>query len=441
MIICLWKKNYLSGRKFFVLHQWRVQTDVTSQIQSFPQHITHNLLLYEGILKMSTPTIDNADNSHDLDDVARLSSLMDRLTNRVDDLEKEKQCLNDEHEKLKARTVKLETLHKVFLQHVQDQNVTTASVESKFRKLEDGADEVKRLSSFTESEKTRLEDENTQLEIRIYNLEEKLKEKSVKLDDVYEKYVRLERLNTERAQEANRIKELLESKSAVGGGDNICDKQNRTSRNGKKRLEDELKTRTLTLDETLKDESVKLDDKCFRLEEKCVRLMEEKSVSLERSNIELMLEVNKIKESTASQSVVGGARNVISKVGFSAVLTHDVTLGPLQAIEYDKVITNIGNGYDARHGIFTVPINGLYIVSATTCSGPSQGVRTEIVRNGIQLAALYGDDYDIASHTIVVSLEQNDEVWVRHFAEGTSTVHAGGDRYYSSFSGVLVAAF
>ncbi|CAG2248895.1 C1QL [Mytilus edulis] len=133
--------------------------------------------------------------------------------------------------------------------------------------------------------------------------------------------------------------------------------------------------------------------------------------------------------------------NATDQVGFTAVLTHDLTLGPLQTLEYDKVHTNIGNGYDSRHGIFTVPINGLYIVSATTCSGPSQGVRTEIVRNGIQLAALYGDDYDIASHTIVVSLEQNDEVWVRHFAEGTSTVHAGGDRYYSSFSGVLVAAF
>lgn len=64
---------------------------------------------------------------------------MDRLTNRVDNLENEKQRLNDEHDQLKARTVKLETLNKVFLQHVQDQNVTTASIESKFRKLEDGA--------------------------------------------------------------------------------------------------------------------------------------------------------------------------------------------------------------------------------------------------------------------------------------------------------------
>lgn len=80
------------------------------------------------------------------------------------------------------------------------------------------SDEVERLSSFMEREKTRLEDENAQFKKRIYNLEEKLKENSLKLEDVYEKSVRLGRSNTERAQEANRIKELLESGSVVGGG-------------------------------------------------------------------------------------------------------------------------------------------------------------------------------------------------------------------------------
>lgn len=73
----------------------------------------------------------------------------------------------------------------------------------------------------------------------------------------------------------------------------------------KKCFEDELKTRNLIRDDTLKGESVKLDDKCFRLEEKCVRLVEEKYASLERSNIELVLEVDRIKESVASQIVVG----------------------------------------------------------------------------------------------------------------------------------------
>ncbi|CAG2248894.1 unnamed protein product [Mytilus edulis] len=243
---------------------------------------------------MSTPTSDNPDNSHDLDELTRLSSLMDRLTNRVDNLENENQRLseentrlNEEIRELKTTTTKLETLNIVF---VQEQKKAQELIGSNFRI---GADEVERLSSFMESEKTRLEDENAQFKSRISNLEEKLKEKSLKLDDVYEKSVRLDRSNTERTQEANRIKELLES-----GLEHL--------ETDKKRLEDELKTRTYILDETLKDKSVKLDEKFSRLAEKCVRLVDEKSESLEKSNNELAQEVNQIRELIASQSAVEG---------------------------------------------------------------------------------------------------------------------------------------
>ncbi|XP_071141389.1 tropomyosin-like [Mytilus edulis] len=233
---------------------------------------------------MSTPTSDNPDNSHDLDELTRLSSLMDRLTNRVDNLEIENQRLseentrlNEEIRELKTTTTKLETLNIVF---VQEQKKAQELIGSNFRI---GADEVERLSSFMESEKTRLEDENAQFKSRISNLEEKLKEKSLKLDDVYEKSVRLDRSNTERAQEANRIKELLESGSVVGGDEVMTYFTNSLEHleTDKKRLEDELKTRTYILDEKVKDESVKLDDKFSRLAEKCVRLVDEKSESLE----------------------------------------------------------------------------------------------------------------------------------------------------------------
>lgn len=66
-------------------------------------------------------------------------------------------------------------------------------------------------------------------------------------------------------------------------------------------MEDELKTTILILNETLNEESVKLDDKC-------VRLVEEKSANLKKSHIKLILEVNKIKESIAPQSVAGGGK-------------------------------------------------------------------------------------------------------------------------------------
>lgn len=120
------------------------------------------------------------------------------------------------------------------------------------------------------------------------------------------------------------------------------------------------------------------------------------------------------------------------------MLTNDFPVGPHQTIEYDKVLTNIGNAYDVRHGHFTVPVHGIYLMSASTNSIGDSAVRTEIVRNGVQLAAMYGDDYDNASHTIVVELELNDMVWVRHFDNNLATVHSAQDRYYSTFSGVLL---
>jgi hypothetical protein len=137
--------------------------------------------------------------------------------------------------------------------------------------------------------------------------------------------------------------------------------------------------------------------------------------------------------------IIGSSNTVPSPVAFTAVLTHNEQLGPLQTLEYDKVITNIGNAYDSRHGHFTAPVKGIYMLSATVFDN-TESIRTEMVKNGVQLVAMYGDDYDSASHTIMVSLEQNDMVWVRHFKEGTSTVHAGSDRYYTSFSGALITA-
>ncbi|CAG2204405.1 C1QL [Mytilus edulis] len=54
-----------------------------------------------------------------------------------------------------------------------------------------------------------------------------------------------------------------------------------------------------------------------------------------------------------------------TKIAFTAALTHDIRLGELQPVEYDKVISNIGNAFDARHGHFTAPVKGVYILSGS----------------------------------------------------------------------------
>ena len=54
-------------------------------------------------------------------------------------------------------------------------------------------------------------------------------------------------------------------------------------------------------------------------------------------------------------------------VAFTAVMVHDVTLGPHQAVEFDKVMTNVGNAYDSRDGQLTAPVYDPYVSSATIC--------------------------------------------------------------------------
>jgi hypothetical protein len=51
------------------------------------------------------------------------------------------------------------------------------------------------------------------------------------------------------------------------------------------------------------------------------------------------------------------------------------------------------------------------------------------VRNGEQLTAIYVDDYDLGSQTIMVQLNENDKVWVRHFLDsGFGYINNEADR-------------
>ena len=126
---------------------------------------------------------------------------------------------------------------------------------------------------------------------------------------------------------------------------------------------------------------------------------------------------------------------------FTAVLVHDVTLGPQQAVEFDKVMTNVGNAYDSRDGQFAARVCGLYVSSATICSQQSSSVHIEIIRNAVHLAAIYGDDYDLGSQTIMVQLNENDKVWVRHFFDsGFGYINNEADIHYTRFTGALIVA-
>jgi hypothetical protein len=129
----------------------------------------------------------------------------------------------------------------------------------------------------------------------------------------------------------------------------------------------------------------------------------------------------------------------ISKVAFSAILTTPLALGEHQIVEYDKVLTNIGNGYDSRHGHFTAPIKAVYLFSCSMMN--IEGISKdylEIVKNGIRVAHLYSDedDYSMATQVVIVMLEKGDMVWVRHSDTASSRSLNGGG--YNTFVGTIL---
>ena len=125
-------------------------------------------------------------------------------------------------------------------------------------------------------------------------------------------------------------------------------------------------------------------------------------------------------------------------VAFSAsLLTTETSLGNNQAFVFDHVVTNEGNAYSGRTGIFSSPTNGTFFFLSSVMAVGGQYLEAEIVKNGAQIALMYSRDaeYEQGTNGAVVNLQQGDEVWVRHRGnEGSSVL--GGD--WSSFLGFKI---
>lgn len=133
------------------------------------------------------------------------------------------------------------------------------------------------------------------------------------------------------------------------------------------------------------------------------------------------------------------------KVAFAAGLSTTInSLGSHQAIEYDEVITNEGNAYNARHGHFTAPMKGLYLISATITAAEGKNVALELVKNGQRTAVMYADSrsaghYSSQSRTLPYVLEQGDMVWLRTYPGFNGHKLDGSTHsFYNCFAAVLL---
>ena len=127
----------------------------------------------------------------------------------------------------------------------------------------------------------------------------------------------------------------------------------------------------------------------------------------------------------------------VAKITFCAVLTQDLSLGQHQIVEYDKAITNVGNACDSRHGHFSSPVKGVYMMSFTLMNVGGGPMDIEMVRNGVRVAYGYSDTtgYSMGTQVAIVMLEKGDMVWVRHAPSSTEALRGNA---YNNFAGTLL---
>ena len=130
------------------------------------------------------------------------------------------------------------------------------------------------------------------------------------------------------------------------------------------------------------------------------------------------------------------------RVGFFVnVKAKELKLGSGQTVIYDEVLTNEGNGYDNRTGVFTCPLAGTYMFVVDALSPPA--TTFHLYLNKTMVASLHvssghkSNVYLQISRTVVLTLKKGDHVKVvNNVSSYTGTVFHGG---YFGFSGAKLS--
>ena len=106
-----------------------------------------------------------------------------------------------------------------------------------------------------------------------------------------------------------------------------------------------------------------------------------------------------------------------------------------QIVLFDHVLTNMGNAYHAHSGIFTAPVNGVYVISVTIAGWKrsEDHIYVQMKQNGNSLCYVWVTQ-DQSSQTLVLRLQKNDEIYLVNLRP--SDVILGNT--FSSFSGFLL---
>jgi hypothetical protein len=134
------------------------------------------------------------------------------------------------------------------------------------------------------------------------------------------------------------------------------------------------------------------------------------------------------------------------KIGFYAYIDHNEIMGQHKVMAFNVAKTNIGQGYSTHSGVFTAPISGLYAFSCSLYPSHLSRGSFHIFANDDAVATMFTDsdsgnwDISASSTTVVLSLNQGDEVYVRSDDTYQNVKTIESSQYAkSSFSGWLIS--
>ena len=135
-----------------------------------------------------------------------------------------------------------------------------------------------------------------------------------------------------------------------------------------------------------------------------------------------------------------------TQFGFSAYLDHSVgNLGINQTIIFNTNLFNDGGAYNNASGIYTCPVNGVYLFFFAVSSTFQHQIVAKLVVNGVnQVDAIAdvenGPQYQEGhgSNMVILRLAAGTQVWVENYRWSTHFVEGDKTDRFTTFSGVLL---
>lgn len=107
------------------------------------------------------------------------------------------------------------------------------------------------------------------------------------------------------------------------------------------------------------------------------------------------------------------------KVAFTAAVKASISTWNGGTLIFNTVISNVGDGYNEKTGIFCAPLAGTYVFYISFNQFNNQQLGLDIVHNDlpkVRVIAHPSASRQTGTNMVVLILQKGDHVWVKHSA-------------------------